>query len=83
MNIRGDNHDVEEEELDEPIGPVSNAELWRRLRKLEKQIEKLPTNSDVRLLVIGGLVVSQMIPTLHLGPNPVSFALLALWGLIS
>ncbi len=72
-----------EEQFDENAPQrVTNAVLWTRLRALEGKVDKLPTQSDVRVLLLLAVVANQLIPVLKLGQSPVQGTIAWLMGLL-
>jgi hypothetical protein len=75
-----DNSPPEDEDWD-TRRPMTNAVLATRVKILESKVDKLPTNSDVRVLLLLAVIANQLIPQLHIGPNPTAYVFQAIWGL--
>jgi hypothetical protein len=71
------------DEEGQPTRRVTNAILATRLYLVEQQVSKLPTNSDVRVLVLAAVVANQLIPHLNIGTTPVGMVLAFAWRMIS
>lgn len=70
------------DENDEPTQRVTLPVLATRLRIVERKVDKLPTSSDVRLLVVLALVANQILPNIG-GQTPIGFIAGLLWRAVA